>query len=332
MKGRLKHYRPSRYRPYRRHIDRRVLIVLAAAGIILLVSILLGAYLNSRVEEYEQDKQTGDGIAIDPPEYIAYKKITTTDLTSVLLPVSAYSSDNALDGALSDITQSGARGVSFELSDSRGIPRYSSALYRDTFASSGGKVDLERFITKAESAGVSVTAFIEMYSFGEEEESARLLRRSLELALISESYRAGVRRVLISGAESMSSDDMYSMMQSIRRESPELAVGILVPYSAEKLADISYSATLAAIFDFVCVDASEALSQDCTDKKATPAEGEGALESALAAIGYPLGRYSMCVFMRAGDGCSHCSDYASGIVAKYNTGGYVLLPCDTLHK
>ena len=329
----MKHYRPSRYRPYRRKIDRRVLILAAAAGVILLLSILLGAILNACVDEYEgshTDSDTDQYVAA--PRYDAYPKLTVPAAAATLTPTTAYASDNALDRALTKATDKQARGMCFELLDTRGVPRYSSALYRETFASSGGKVDLERFVTKATGSGISVTAAIQMYSFSEQEKSTRALRRSLELAVIAEAYRAGVRDVVLCGAESMSTEDMYSMMQSIRAESPELAVGILLPLTPEQSQDISYMSAVSGIFDYIAIDLSDALAQDCADKNTTPEQGAGALERALASLKYPLERYSCRVLVHAGDGCEHCIGYAAETIAKYSVGGFVFLASDTLHK
>ena len=310
-----------------------MLILIAAAAAILLVSILLGAYLNSRVDEYEEsvtDAETEQSSA--PPTYNAYPKIAVEKAAAVLTPADAYASDNALDRALARATENGAVGMCFELTDSRGVPRYSSALYRDTFASSGGKVDLERFVAKAASSRVSVTAVIQMYSFSEQEESARELRRALELSVIAEAYRYGVRDIVICGAESMNADAMYSMMCGIRREAPELAVGILVPLTPAQSQDISYMSALGGIFDYIAIDLSDALAQDCTEEGTVPEQGSGELDKRLAALRYPLGRYPSRVLVRAGDGCAHCTDYAQEIISQYCPGGYVLTASDTLHE
>ena len=333
MKGRIKHYRPSRYRPHRRRLDKRVLVLLVAAGVILLASILLGAYLNSRVDEYEQNETEEDEReSPSAPVYDAYRKIEVPAVELRPTPTGAYTSDNKLDSALADAVEAERGGICFELADANGRPTYMSALYRDTFGAQAGGVDLGRFITKAEGESIRVSAVMELYSMSVEENSERTLRYSLELALIAEAYRLGVRELLICGAESMSTEQMYAMMRTIRAESPELAVGILIPLTAEQSQDIAYMSALDGIFDFIAVDMSSALAQDCGNEETPPAEGEGALERALASIKYPLERYSCRVFARSGDGCEHCIGYAADTIAKYSVGGYVLIPSDTLHK
>ncbi len=332
MKGRIKHYSSSRYRSYRRQIDRRALILIGAAVAILLISILLGAFLNSRVDDYE-DSERGVQQAPSPVpnSYGAYPKIEVSLTAAMLIPTDAYASDNALDRALTRASDKGARGMSFELTDSRGVPRYSSALYRDTFASSGGKVDLARFVAKAASSDIAVCAVIQMYSLSEQEGSSRSLRYALELALISEAYRAGVRDIVICGAEGMSEQDMYSMMQCIRAESPELAVGILVPLTPEQAADITYMSAIGGIFDYIALDLSDALAQDACEEGTVPEQGTGELGRCLNALRYPLSRYPSRVLVRAGNGCTHCTDYAIERITQSSAGGYILVGSEQLH-
>ncbi len=333
--GRMKHYRPSRYRPHKRPIDRRVLIIAGAAGAILLFSILLGAWLNSRVDESTDTSDTSDTQTEPAPErtgYDAYPRIETEGVGAGIIARSSYSSDSNLDKALARATEAGAEALCIELTNTDGIPRFTSSVYTDVLSGSSGKADLGRFITKAEMSGIEVRAQIALRSQSEQRQDLRDLRLSLEIALIAEAYEAGVREILLSGTEELALSSQYAIVRRIRESCPELAVGSVLKLTAEEAEDVILLAELNDIFDFIALDLTEALAADCADKKAEIPEGEGELERIAGQYVYAFTRYKARVFLRAGDGCSHCTGYAAEALGRIGAGGYYFITSDKLHE
>lgn len=333
--GRMKRYRPSRYRPHKRPIDRRVLILAAVAAGMLLFAVLLGAWLNSRVDNSTDTDSTADTDAAaipEIPEYDAYPRIDTEPAGAGIIARSSYSTDTNLDKALEKASENGLDALCIELTNTDGIPRFTSQIYADVLSASSGKADLGRFITKAGMAGIGIKAQLELRSQSEEKTDIRELRLALELSLIAEAYRAGVREILLSGIDKLPLKDQYALVCKIRESSPELAVGSVITLSAEQAEDAVYLSELNDIYDFTAIDLTEALAADCADKKAEIPEGEGALDMAVAKYVYAFTRYNARVFLRAGDGCSHCTGCAAEALARSDIKGYYLITSDKLHE
>lgn len=334
--GRIKHYRPSRYRPHKRPIDPRIVFFAGAAAVMFLFAVILGAWLNSRVDVSATDTDSADTESVVIPEgnkYDAYPKISTEPTAAQIIARSAYSSDTNLDKVIEKARSGGADSLCVELTNADGIPRFTSQIYSDVLSASSGKADLTRFVNKAGMGGISVKAQITLRSQSESEADLRALRLSLELSLIAEAYRAGVREILLSGIEECSLDEQYSIVRRIKENCPELAVGGVVSLNTKQANDVVYMAELDDIFDYIAIDLSEQLATDCADKNATIPEGEGALESAVKNYTYAFTRYNARAFMRAGDGCSHCTGYAAEALAREGVGGYYFITSDKkLHE
>ena len=334
--GRMKHYRPSRYRPHKKPIDPRILLIVGSAAVMFVFAVILGAWLNSRVDEGTADTQSADAQTSQAPEsskYDAYPKITTEPTGAGLIARSSYSSDTNLDKAIDKARSGGLSTLCIELTNSDGIPRFTSQIYNDVLSGSSGKADLGRLINKASINGIGIKAHITLRSFAEQEADLRRLRLSLELSLIAEAYRAGVREILISGISELPLDEQYSILCSIREDCPELAVGSVVSLTPEQANDVILMAELDDVFDFIALDLTQALAADCADKKAEIPEGEGEINKTVGAYAYAITRYGARAFMSAGDGCSHCTGYAAEALATAGVKGYYLITSDNkLHE
>lgn len=332
--GRIKHYRPSRYRPHKKPIDPRLVLIAGAAAVMFVFAVILGAWLNSRVDKSTADTESADEQTAEIPEsnkYDAYQRISTEPSRAELIARSAYSTDTNLDKAIEKAKSNGTDTLCIELTNSDGMPRFTSQIYTDVLSASSGKADLTRFINKAGMSGISIKAQITLRSLSEEQSELRELRLSLELALIAEAYRAGVREILLTGIEELPRAEQYSLVCKIRENCPELAVGAALSLSAEQANDVITMSELDDIFDFIAIDLTQALAADCADKKAEIPEGGGELDRALKDCVYAFTRYNARIFLRAGDGCSHCTGYAAEALARAGIKGYYFITSDKLH-
>ncbi len=331
--GKLKHYKPSRYRPHKKPIDRRVLAVIISAIAILALSIGLGAYLNTLTSSLpDTDTQNTEDTnlpSITTP-YDAYPKLPIEPMAASPFPAEGYISDAEADRAIMRACGSLVHALCLNLTDQSGKPTYKSAVYEKALSAQSGQIELSVLIDKATKNGVAITASMPLLSRFPEHSDVKSVRESLELCIIEEAYRAGVRELVLCVPVQNDPEQMYSFICTVKASSPELRVGICTPPS-EKTQDPEYMAKLDDIFDFIAIDFSEAFAADAA-LSAPAAEGEGTLENALAKNTYSIERYPARIYLNAGDGCTHCMELAKSVLSRMNITSYMLTLSEPLHK
>lgn len=320
----LKHYKPTRYRRHRAPIDRRILIVAAAAVLMLAGSVALGSYLGSLAEDLPADTDTPIDTTDTSPSYDAYPKLDIRPAGSMPMTADAYTKDSLADKFVMKAAGSLVRSISVVLTDSRGVPSYKSDIYEKAYAAPSGNIDLASLIQKAKKSDIETIAIFSYMSENEAYRDIRAIRESYERAIIAEAYSLGVRELILTDIETTDIDTLYSVVCGIKERAPELRVGIAVPPSA--CADVMYTARLDDVFDFIALDMTEAFRADIEKypKGEYSSADEYALSGAVREHYFTLARYPSRVYIRLDEDCSHCSALARSIFEAEEVSSYVI--------
>ncbi len=334
---RIKHYRQSRYKAFRKPVNKTLLIAIIAASVILVLSIALGSYLGKLSAP---DSEVGE---TQPPEqlpqkiYDAYPKLHVGSVSSHPLSESAYLSDTEADSAILKANGAMIKALCVQLLDGTGAPRYKSDVYSRVYSAPAKGMDLALFAEKTEKSGISLTAVFPMISLMDGNSDIKQARQSFELSLIAEAYSCGVRDILLTEADGESTGELYSLMQKIKGLCPELAVGILI--SSERAADTLLCAELDDIFDYLAIDHTEAFVLDVADhvpKKERaeqsgsssdtqlPQPSESHLYKSIYASLLISERFGARAYVNIGDGCEYCTDMAKIALESARIENYLL--------
>ncbi len=341
MKRRIRHYRHARYRALRKPINKTVLIAIISAAVILAVSIALGLYL-SKISA--PDPITDEGtVESSKPEkkYGAYKKIKTDPVSALPLPEAAYGSDEDAAGAILRASGELAGALCVKLLDGGGAPSYKSEVYSRVYSAEPDGFDLKAFAEKAAKSSIKTVGVFSVFSFGAEYADVKAARQAYEISLLSEAYSYGAREVILTGLEESSPAELYSFMKALKRECPELAVGILL--SAESASDTLLCAELDDIFDFISFDLTASFentvegydpdadeqeddgekdeAQD-TEQESEPPKSELYLE--IESLLVTVQRFGARAYIDVGDGCEHCLKTAKSALTSLGVENYML--------
>lgn len=309
----LKHYKPTRYRRHRAPIDRRILIVLGAAALMLAGSVALGSYLGSLAKDLPADTDTPIDTTDSSPAYDAYPKLDISPLGSMPMTADAYTKDAFADKFVMKAAGSLVRSISVVLTDSRGVPSYKSDIYEKAYAAPSGNIDLARLIEKAKRSDIETIAVFSYRSENEAYRDIRAIRESYERAIIAEAYSLGVRELILTDIETTDIDTLYSVVCGIKERAEDLRVGIAVAPSV--CADVMYTARLDDVFDFIALDLTEAFGADIEKypNGDYSRDNEYALSAAVREHYFTLARYPSRAYIRLDEDCSHCTALARNI-------------------
>ena len=335
----LKHYRPARYRALRKPINKTLLIAIISAAVILAVSIALGLYL-SKISA--PDPITDEGtVESSKPEnkYDSYKKIKTEPVGALPMPETAYESDEEAEGAILRASGELAGALCVKLLDTDGAPSYKSEVYSRVYSAESDGFDLKAFAEKAAKSSIKTVGLFSVRSFDSEYADIKEARQAYEISLLSEAYAYGVSEVTLTGLGDSTPAELYSFMKALKRECPELAVGILI--TAETASDTLLCAELDDIFDFLAFDLTSAFVKtvqeydpDADEQDEDEAESEdGAQETVpsqselylgIESLLVTLERFTARVYIDIGDGCEYCLKTAKSALASLEVENYML--------
>ncbi len=309
MKGKLKHYKMTRYKAHRKPIDKRVLAIVLSSLTFIVLAVLLGKHLDGISNASTPPSDTSSEQSVQ--SYDAYPKLEVGKLFAYPLEEGAYASEEEAKNAILRLNGAYKSAVSIKLLDRLGAPAYKSGVYESIYSAKGSEFDLGAFIGEAAKNNITALGIFPVRAFTEENGASATARRSFELSLLCEAYELGIRDVLLLIDNPSDVDSLYEITSAVKARCPELLLGVSAEYSL-LCSDSALYAKLDDVVDYIAFDFTDTLksspSEDTADTAAPDTtDGEGdtqpladpiaALKEALDSSEVHLGRFPSRVYI-----------------------------------
>ena len=258
-------YRGARYR--RRRISAVIIPIVAVFVVLTVLFFVIGNALNDKTQG-ENENHNGDGAQVPTAE--------TEKQNAVPSSVVAYALD--IEGAaaaslaenISALSGKGAKAVSVRVKGSGGALLYNSAVAKAMgYQSGSGLLNIENLVSRAESRGMYVSAFLELEALAETNAEVRALKLAYEASVASELCSAGVDDVMIYARDAGSKDvsELVRLADSIKAINRNARIGIALDQTFFKSENSAVDIDeLSAAFDFLGLKFSAAEGVDVTEE------------------------------------------------------------------
>ena len=277
------HYRPARNR--RRRISAAVISITLFLLLLVILFVFIGNILNGKTQGGSEPTKTDK-----PP--VTDVKPAPASIVGMALDIEG-SASSQLSNNISRIAQNGGKAISVNVRGSDSKLLYSSDVARHFgFQSGSGLSGIDTIVTRAQSRGLYVSAYIELESMSEKNPNVRAAMLGYEAALVGEMCASGVSDVMIYAPDTTFENysELVRLAENVKAANPSAVIGVALKPSFFSEPNAAFVIDeLFAVYDQIGMDLTSLSGED------KAAEISSSLSSQL----YYILRYNMRVVLKS---------------------------------